>query len=67
MKVTGKSLKVAADYIANLYRANLSIVPPAIPLQADQMWTDFMKAIPDTQEAKKNLPTPNKEDGDTFG
>lgn len=44
MKATGKSLKEAANHIASLYRANLSIAPPVIPLQADQVWTDFMNA-----------------------
>lgn len=44
MKTMGKSLEEAADYIATLYRANLAIAPSAIPLQEEQMWTDFMKA-----------------------
>lgn len=44
MKTMGKSLEEAADYIATLYRANLTIAPSAIPLQEEQMWTDFMKA-----------------------
>jgi DNA-binding transcriptional MerR regulator len=44
MKLMGKSLEEAADHIATLYHANLSIAQPAIPLQAEQPFTDFMKA-----------------------
>lgn len=35
MKTIGRSLEEAADHIAVLYRANLSIAQPAIPLQEE--------------------------------
>ena len=44
MKTMGKSLEEAADHIAALYRANLSIAQPAIPLQEEHSFTTFMKA-----------------------
>ena len=44
MKSTGKSLEEAADHIAALYRANLSIAQPAIPLQEEHSFTTLMKA-----------------------
>lgn len=44
MKTMGKSLEEAADHIATLYRANLSIAQPAIPLQEEHSLTAFMKA-----------------------
>ena len=44
MKTMGKSLEEAADHIAALYRANLSIAHPAIPLQEENSLTIFMKS-----------------------
>ena len=44
MKTMGKSLEEAADHIAALYRANLAIAQPAIPLQEEHSFTTFMKA-----------------------
>lgn len=44
MKMMGKSLEEAADHIAALYRANLAIAQPAIPLQEEHSFTTFMKA-----------------------
>jgi len=44
MKSMGKSLEEAAEHIATLYRANLSIAQPAIPLQEEHSLTIFMKA-----------------------
>lgn len=43
MKLMGKSLEESAERIATLYRMNLSIAQPAIPLQED-MLMEFMKA-----------------------
>lgn len=44
MKTMGKSLEEAANHIASLYHANLSIAQPAIPLQEEHSFTTFMKA-----------------------
>lgn len=44
MKSIGKSLEESAEHIATLYRANLSIAQPAIPLQEENILMEFMKA-----------------------
>lgn len=47
MKLMGKSLEEAADHIATLYRMNLSIAQPAIPLQGENLFIEFMKTQQD--------------------
>lgn len=44
MKSMGKSLEESAERVATLYRMNLSIAQPAIPLQEENMLVEFMKA-----------------------
>ena len=44
MKLTGKSLEESAKRIATLYRMNLSIAQPAIPLHEENVLVEFMKA-----------------------
>lgn len=44
MKTAGKSLDEAIKHIATLYRSNLTIAPPAIPLQDKDVLFEFMKA-----------------------
>lgn len=44
MKSMGKSLEESTNHIATLYHANLSIAPSAIPLQEQDILTEFMKA-----------------------
>ncbi|WP_234417230.1 MULTISPECIES: DUF3967 domain-containing protein [unclassified Lysinibacillus] len=40
----GKSLEESAERVATLYRMNLSIAQPAIPLQEENILVEFMKA-----------------------
>ena len=40
----GKSLEESAERVATLYRMNLSIAQPAIPLQEENLLVEFMKA-----------------------
>lgn len=44
MKSMGKSLEESAERVATLYRMNLSIAQPAIPLQEENLLVEFMKA-----------------------
>lgn len=44
MKSLGKSLDESAERIATLYRMNLSIAQPAIPLQEENIFMEFIKS-----------------------
>lgn len=52
MKSMGKSLDESISHVATLYHANLSIAPPAIPLQEKDILLEYIKA---QHEVNQNL------------